>query len=388
MNIACIPYHDWRKITMEGSRTRDSHIMSHLMANDYIQNLVIINRPISLTELFIKKKNQKIVGELLYKYRGCKLYKLQSNVYLIDFISNDILGPILKKKKWFFDTFDSSSFKEAYEKCLKYLAFNIDIVFSQNIFAAPFVKKMDKSVFDAWDNFILFPENKEIALELKQAYQDYADFSKAWITNSTKNADYYGKHYKPKECLIIKNGVDVESFALKYPKQDDLKRINSPIIGFGGKISHLFDHKLFNHITKIHTDKNFVIVGQILDKGVFNDIAKRKNVYYLGDKHYDIYKSYVTNFDVGIVPYVSDHLEHGADSIKMYEYLASGLSVVGTPGAGMLDMSDYIFIANTHEQFVEYIDKALQIKEKVSLPIEYTWESKTDRIIDLFNAII
>lgn len=388
MNITCIPYHDWRKITIEGARTRDSHIMSHLISNEEVRNVVIVNRPISLTELYLKRKGQKIDGQLMFKYKNCSLYKLQDNVYLVDYISKDIFGPIIKKKGWFFDMFACEDFKVSYDKCLDFLNIKIDITLSQNIFAASFVKRLGKSVFDAWDNFILFPENKGIYEVMKNAYQTYADSCDAWITNSPKNSEYYAANYKPKVCHLIKNGVDVESFSIKYPKQADLEAISSPIIGFGGKITHLFNYEVFNYTTKTQPDKNFVIVGQILDKEVFNKIEMRKNVHYLGDKNYGIYKSYVTNFDVGIIPYVSDHLEHGADSIKMYEYLAAGLSVVGTPGAGMLDMASYIFIANTKEEFSACIDKALLVKEKVSLPESYTWKSKTDAIVKLFNELI
>lgn len=388
MNIACIPYHDWRKITSEGARTRDSHIMSHLMKNQNVDNLIIINRPISLIELYLKKSGQLIDGELLFSYKNCRLYRIKSGVYLIDFISKSLLGPVLKKKKWFFDIFESEEFDKAYNQCITFLNIKIDIIFSQNIFAAHFVKKFPVSVFDGWDNFLLFPENKSIAFEIKLAYQTYATYSTAWTTNAVKNMQFYENNYKPKKCLLIKNGVDLEAFALEYNKQPDLSEIKGPIVGFGGKITHLFNFDFFNHATSVHTDKSFVVVGQILDKDVFSKIIQRPNVHYLGDKHYDIYKSYVTNFDIGIVPYVSDHLEHGADSIKMYEYLASGLSVVGTPGAGMLDMSDFIFIANTKEEFSTLISEALLVKGQVTLAPEYTWHSKADALLELFKSII
>lgn len=387
MNVACIPYHDWRKITMEGARTRDSHIMNHLMDRSDIENLIIVNRPISFLELYVKKKNQPIEGKMIYKYKNVKLYELKTNVYLIDCISNDLIGPLYKKKRWFFDAFASLNFKDAYDRCVKFLKLNVDVVFSQNIFAAGFIKHYKSSVFDAWDNFILFPENEYIRSDLKDAYLTYADKSAVWITNSLKNMDYYRKHYSPQNCALIKNGVDIESFRKQYQKPDDLLSIRSPIIGFGGKITHLFNVDYFNYAVKQHPDKSFVIVGQILDKEVFNNISKASNVFYLGDKHYSVYKSYVTNFDIGIIPYVSDHLEHGADSIKMYEYLAAGLSVVGTPGAGMADMSSYIHIAESKEEFSEYINTALTSVGAVELPDEYTWRYKTGEIVKMFGKL-
>ena len=55
MNLSIFPYHDWRKILVEGNRTRDAHFIENFRASDRIQKLIIINRPITLSELVIKK---------------------------------------------------------------------------------------------------------------------------------------------------------------------------------------------------------------------------------------------------------------------------------------------------------------------------------------------
>lgn len=386
MNIISIPYHDWRKIEKEGSRTRDAHLMHHLALHPKVENLLIINRPTTYTEIFLKKKNLKINGEKVFSYGSFSLYRVKSNVYVLDYISNDLLGPILKKKKWFFDSFEDQKLKNGFKKAVDYLQLDFDVIFSQNIFSAGFALNSNlPCVFDAWDNFLLFPENKNIENELIKAYQDFSDNAKGWVTNSVKNIQFYKEKYNLKECILVKNGVDIEVFKRKYAKPDDLKEIKFPIIGFGGKITHLFDYNLFNYVVANHPEKSFVIVGQILDKEVFSKINKVENVFYLGDKNYEIYTSYVTNFDVGIIPYVTDHLEHGADSIKVYEYIAAGIGVLGTQGAGMADMSMFMSIANNKEQFSESLDQVLSKRTKIELPDMYTWSHKTEEIMALLD---
>ena len=189
---------------------------------------------------------------------------------------------------------------------------------------------------------------------------------------------------------MVKNGVDLDLFAKKYDVPSDMAKIKFPVIGFGGKITHLFDYTLYNNVVKSHPDKNFVIVGQILDKEVFRKIEKAPNVFYLGDKHYSQYPSYVKNFNVGIVPYVTGSLEHGADSIKVYEYIAAGLNVIGTSGAGMTDLQEYIHVAKNWKEFSEQIDNALKPKlvAVVTLPKFYTWKYKADSFIQLFKEIV
>jgi len=388
MNIACIPYHDWRKIESEGSRTRDSHIISHLRKNSDVDNLIIVNRPISYLELWLLKRRQKIQGQKVFSWGRATLYRLSSKVYVFDYVSKDIIGPVAKRKNWFFDEFGKTDFLECFKSCLKYLQIEIDAILTQNIFSRSFVKNLElPTVFDAWDNFLLFPENKKYETAFYNAYSDLANTADVWITNAIKNVIYYKENYQPKQCLLIKNGVDIERFRRSYKKPQEIEEISSPIIGFGGKITHLFDYKLFNYLVSANPLKSFVIVGQILDQSVFKNISKAKNLFYLGDKKYDEYCSYVTNFDVGIIPYVSNNLEHGADTIKMYEYLASGLNVVGTPGAGMSDMSDYIYISSTPGEFSDNIDRALVETNKITLPHFHTWDYKTKQITEILKQL-
>ena len=60
MNLAVIPYHDWRKILIEGSRTRDAHFINHFQKSEEIEKLIIINRPITIPELILKKRLRKM----------------------------------------------------------------------------------------------------------------------------------------------------------------------------------------------------------------------------------------------------------------------------------------------------------------------------------------
>ena len=389
MNILCIPYHDWRKIEDEGSRTRDSHIIQHLVSNTSVDNVIVLNRPITYSEIFLKKKRLKLTGEVIYKNKNARVYKISDKLYVFDYFSKDLPGPVLKKKAWFFESFGEDAFINSLNTAMSALNLSVDLVFSQNVFSAGFTVKYGKpTVFDGWDNFLLFPENKSIADKLRHAYQTFADYAQVWVTNSLKNVAYYKENFNVKDSILIKNGVDVDKFRKKYVKPIKLKQVKQPIIGFGGKITHLFNYEYFNYCAENNPDKSFVILGQILDKDVFKNIKIGKNVHYLGDIHYKEYPAYVTSFDVGIIPYVNDHLEHGADTIKVYEYIAAGLGIVGTNGAGMNELADFIYIANSKEEFSALIQQALTNKKVMDVPKEYTWDYKTNTLVDIFKKLI
>lgn len=386
MNLVIIPYHDWRKINKEGARTRDAHFIHHLQGNDQVEKVLIINRPTTLLEIKLKK-NPAIDGKVILKHKDFSLYQVSEKLFVLDCISWDLPGQIFKKKKWFFEAFGWDSLISFFEKSISFLGMKDYSLLCQNVFASAFVRQVSgsTSVFDAWDNFLLFPDNKNIERELTAAYNELKEYTTFWITNSKKNVDYFTDNFKVPDIKLIKNGVDFELFQKTYPIPADMKSLPRPIIGFGGKLSHLFDYELYNKVVAAHPDKSFVIVGQKLSEEVFGGIEKRSNFHYLGDKHYSVYPSYVTNFDVGIIPYVNNHLDSGADSIKAYEYLAAGLNSIGTKGAGMGDLSAYMFVASDTDDFIKKLDDALVKSNEKRLPEEHSWKYKTEVLLKYIN---
>jgi len=166
-----------------------------------------------------------------------------------------------------------------------------------------------------------------------------------------------------------------------YP--DDLKSIPKPVVGFGGKITHLIDVSLLNATMELTPNASFVFVGQILNKDVFKRIKKLPNFYYLGDKHYDEYPNYVKNFDICIIPYiVEERKKSGANTIKAYEYLASGKKVIGTYSNGLEELIDYIHIVNNPGEFSDEINDPQNKKKNIDLEF-YSWEAKIRKFMNL-----
>ena len=131
-NITYIPYHDWRKIQSEGNRTRDAHFIETFRCSNKIDNLVIVNRPITLAELILKKKTikKKIEGKVVYKFnRGC-LYELNDNTYIVDYVFSQNARHIAKGRNWYFEAFGNNDFVLFYERCMKFLNIKSDCIIS------------------------------------------------------------------------------------------------------------------------------------------------------------------------------------------------------------------------------------------------------------------
>lgn len=390
MNILITPFHDWRKIILEGFRTRDAHFIEELKKHQEIKK-VIINRPTTFLEIFLKRKPNLIRGQVILSQSGFKLYKLEENLYLIDYVSKNFIAQALNGYKWFINQYGSTKYISFISKCLAFLNIEKDYcLLNQNIFAYKLTEQLKPkvSIFDAWDNFLKFNVYKHLLDDIEIGYRTYANTTDFWITNSNDNIVDFENAYQPKNMFLIKNGVDVNRFVndrtIKQP--EDMKSIPHPIVGFGGKISQLLDVDLINNVVKMSPEISFVFVGQILDKEVYKRIVKQDNFYYLGDKHYDEYPDYVKNFDICTVPYVvEDKKKSGANSIKVYEYLATNKKVIGTNSNGLEDLSDYLYITNTADEFAEEIKNKENNKKKIVLQ-EHSWESKIKELLKLIKG--
>lgn len=388
MNLIVIPYHDWRKIEQEGSRTRDAHFIEEFRKSNKIDKLIILNRPITKAEIILKRKSREIKGEVILKENGSKLISIDDKTYIIDIFLSQNIRHLLQKRKWYFHAYQNENVISFVTKCLKKLKIDQDYyLLSQNVIASQFINHISpapkKSFFDAWDNFRLMPGLNPIHGLLDKAYFNYSKNTTHWYTNSTENIFYYKSHYKASSVSLLKNGVDYDRFNHKHEKPEDLNAFKNPIVGFGGKITHLFDYELFNYIVLKNPDLDFVVVGQILNRNVFNRIKKYDNLYFLGDKHYNEYPTYVKNFDIGIIPYVTGKKQHNGDSIKAYEYLAAGLKVIGTRGSGIQDLEEYLYVANSPEEFSEYL--RTDTKKKKFNAEEHSWSKKAEKIVEDFQ---
>lgn len=386
--LLVVPFHDWRKIQMEGFRTRDSHFIEELAKLPGPQ--IIINRPTTKLEIYLKRKPGLIKGELLSKSGNFSLYKLDDELYLIDYISNDILGQILKKFEWFIDRYEDSNFIEFINQSIKFIGANENTykVLNQNIFAPGLTEKLqaDKKVFDAWDNFMKFDVYSNIRERVHEAYSSLSSSCDFWITNSSDNVQYFIKSFNPQGLHLVKNGVDVNRFTARdYVEPSDIKNIPRPIVGFGGKITHLLDVNLINATMDRAKEVSFVFVGQILSKEIFDAINKVDNFYYLGDKHYDQYPNYVNSFDICMVPYiVEESKKSGANTIKVYEYLATGKKVVGTPSNGLEELSEHVYLVNTPNEFAKELEDVSNKKRPIDLN-EHSWAHKTETLLNLLE---
>lgn len=327
-------------------------------------------------------------GSLVVSHKRLNVYQVQSNLFVLDIrlpMSKDLF---FQPRRWVKKGFASRIFQAAVNRGLEELDYKGNgYLLSQNVFASALFPKIQakKRLFDAWDNFLRFPGFSQERAWLESCYRDYGRTADHWTTNSQDNIDWFSS-YRPQDNIhLLRNGVDTRRF-VEARGETPLSEMPKPVIGFGGKISHMFDPDLFNALSDAYPAYSFVLLGQKLDKGVFERIHLRPNVFYLGDIHYDQYPNYVRSFDVGIVPYVLGEREHGADSIKAYEYLAAGLPVIGTAGNGLPALEPYLHLAKNTREFIDLLGRYPDLPSKaVFYPETFSWQSRVKELKDVFQ---
>lgn len=243
---------------------------------------------------------------------------------------------------------------------------------------------------------------KEIPINIKEKYE--------YMLNDKENVFVVVTADKLKEDIEQKRGTEKMAFACNgvdyehYQKIDkvfefekDFQNIldeKKAIIGYYGAFASWFDYDMIRYLAENRPDYNIVLIGTKYDDSMEKSkIEKMNNVYFLGSKDYKILKNYADKFNVCTVPFIINDITKATSPLKIFEYMALGKPIVTT---AMDECKKYksIFIANNNEEFVELIDKVLNLKEEKNFEyfktlkkeaLENTWESKSRAIIELLK---
>ena len=156
------------------------------------------------------------------------------------------------------------------------------------------------------------------------------------------------------------------------------------------------DFELLKQIAKSGVD--IALAGPLSIDGVssakeFDELMAVENVYYLGNLSLDQLATEVANSTVGLIPYHLNSYTNGVFPMKVYEYLAAGLSVVSTPlpsltdqdilGLQVVENTEFsAAVSQAHDAFNE-IDA--QTRRDSAAP--YSWSNRIKTAAGLVHAL-
>ena len=243
----------------------------------------------------------------------------------------------------------------------------------------PFSRHIDAdvTVFDAMDELSKFKFAPAHLLDLEQEVLDRAD-----VVFTGGSSLYEAKKDRHPNVHCFPSSVDRAHFCKARARQfdpADQEDLPKPRLGFYGVIDERFDIELLDQIAEARPNWSFVMVGPVV-KISDEDLPRRPNIHYLGGKTYDQLPSYLSGWDVALMPFAMNESTQFISPTKTPEYLAGGKPVVSSPIKDVVRHYGHlegVKIASTAEEFIEACEQALELSRNP----ESGWLAEADLLL-------
>ena len=149
------------------------------------------------------------------------------------------------------------------------------------------------------------------------------------------------------KSINIPNGVDLQLYSKSHPVPEDLLNIPRPIVGYSGLVKKQLDFKILLELSEQRKDWSFVFVGPTFnlrdDENLVEQLKKQSNTYFLGKKNVQELPAYIKQFDVGLLCYKKNNYTKYISPLKLNEYMAAGINIVGTRITPLLSHENRIY---------------------------------------------
>lgn len=396
-SVIMVPFHDYKKWLKEGFRTRDAHLFEHFKVNSEIEQILVVNRPVSIAEMLLKRMSWKTkVGKKIAGGKRWILTQIDEKSYCIDFFVPEFWKVAKQRKNWWNTVFEKPEILEAIREAIQFLNMKNTVLLLQNPMAVGVVHnlKEDAFIFDAIDNWLYHPQMQQNKETVERNYNFIMKEADAIFTVSESLKDFFQKGNE--RVYWIANGVDKEYFQESWIT--DIEKRKNATIGYMGKIQDRVDFDLIESCLKQYPDHTFLMMGPVYSqKDRVKQIKSRyANIHFLGDIHYKELPKKMKEMDIAIIPHKVDAFTNSMNPLKIYEYLAAGKQIITTPVAGIENFQDYVYEANSKEEFIAAIKRAIEIYEKTeniaekvvaTLEDKHLWKAKVDEMIKIMQEI-
>jgi len=233
------------------------------------------------------------------------------------------------------------------------------------------------TVYDAMDELSKFKFAPAKLLDLEQELLDKAD-----VVFTGGSSLFEAKKDRHANVHCFPSSVDRAHFAKARSRQfepADQEDLPKPRLGFYGVIDERFDTELLDNLAEMRPDWSFVMLGPVV-KIAEEDLPRRPNIHYLGSKTYDRLPSYLSGWDVALMPFAMNESTEFISPTKTPEYLAGGKPVVSTPIKDVVrhyGQLEGVGIASNPQEFAAACDRALDLARNP----ESGWLAEADLLL-------
>ncbi|HEX8537344.1 MAG TPA: glycosyltransferase family 1 protein [Cystobacter sp.] len=208
---------------------------------------------------------------------------------------------------------------------------------------------------------------------------------------------YEAKRDRHHSVHAFPSSVDVAHFATaRRPIQEpaDQAAIPHPRLGFFGVVDERMDLALLEAVADARPDWQLVIIGPVVKIDPAS-LPKRPNLHFLGGKLYTELPTYLSGWDVALLPFARNESTRFISPTKTPEYLAAGKPVVSTSIRDVVrpygDLG-LVHIADAPEDFVRACEAAMAEDRTTWLPrvdahlATMSWDSTWAHMKTLLDA--
>lgn len=227
---------------------------------------------------------------------------------------------------------------------------------------------------------------------------DFAAKADAIITTSEQLQE--NKRAYNEQCYLVKNGVNLELFQEAYAQKQQDQNTDKPLtIGYLGTIDDRLDYELLAHCIEQLPEAQFHFVGREIYPEGKERLKNYSNVTFFGGQTPDKLAGFVSKFDIGLIPFVSNGFTQSIYPLKINEYLAAGLPVVMTDFGKVDDFREIASITSKPDEFLDAI-KALAThiqqpeayakatKERLAFAASNSWDNRAEELSEIINQVI
>ncbi len=209
-------------------------------------------------------------------------------------------------------------------------------------------------------------------------------FKKADIVFTGGHSIFESKKNQHHNIYPFPSSIDKHHFGIaRTVKNDppDQAPVPHPRFGFFGVIDERFDIELLDRVAKAKPNWDFVILGPVvkIDPAI---LPRYNNIHYLGGKNYDELPSYISGWDVALIPFAMNESTRFISPTKTPEYLAAGKPVISTPIKDVVSPygdNKLVHIVHNEKEFIKAAETELKKKRKAA------WLKKVDDFLT-FNS--
>lgn len=290
INVIVFPYRSSHFKKKYGTSVRDIQIIELLKTHPTIDNILVVERPLSIYELLLGRHSS-------------------TPGHFIDY-SLDLLGP-LKGREWTEHCYSKTILKvKELTKSWKNLVV-LDFT--------PIAKIQKSSIescfywYDMIDNFTKHNRFSKLQKSLVSEKYHLVNKEADFITGVTETAL---DEFNNPNTLTMPNGV--------FPHESYQSKTTAPFkYGFFGFITDKFDVDFIKKLAEADSNARFILCGEVLDKTIGKQLKAIENVTLHGRFSRRDTAKLASKFEVGIIPYRKDK-SHDGSPLKLYEYMWFG----------------------------------------------------------------